>query len=232
MSDCIPKIIHYCWFGSKMPKKVKKNIENWKRILTDYEFVEWNENNFDYKICPFVKEAYDNKKWAFVSDYARLKALVDYGGIYLDTDVDVLKKFDSLLSENKLIMSNESEKSLCTAVILSNKNNQILEKFMNSYIDKKFVIDGKYQMKPNSELILEFIKNENIININYDKESNSECVHILPQTYLCGKNIFNYKTMITDDTYCIHNLDATWYGPIHKFFKKCKIVVRKIINKL
>ena len=227
----IPKIIHYCWFGSKMPKKIKKNIEQWKLKLSDYQFIEWNESNFNYHSCEFVKEAYENKKWAFVSDYVRLKALQDYGGIYLDTDVEILKKFDELLEENKLIMSNESERSLCTAVIISNKNNSLITSFLNSYSNKKFVVDGKYQMKPNSELILEHLKN-NDIDISYDNECKTKYVHILPQTFLCGKNIFNYKLMITENTYCIHHLDASWYGGGHKLLKKCKKIVRFIINKL
>lgn len=231
MDNEIPKIVHYCWFGSKMPKKVKKNIAKWKSILKDYKFIEWNETNFDYNSCDFVKEAYENKKWAFVSDYARLKALNDFGGIYLDTDVDILKPFEDLLKENKLIISNESENSLCTAVIISNKNNEFVQSFLDTYKNKKFIIDGKFQMQPNSELLLEHLKSKEI-NVSYDNEINSENVHILPQTYLCGKNIFNYKLMISKNTYCIHNLDASWYGPFHKFLKKCKIVVRNIINKL
>ena len=86
------KIIHYCWFGGKkIPNSVKKCIKTWKKYLPDYEIKEWNEENFDVNVCPFVKEAYENKKWAMVSDYARIYALYQDGGIYLDTDVKILK---------------------------------------------------------------------------------------------------------------------------------------------
>ena len=81
------KYIHYCWFGgNKLPRKLKKYMKTWKKYLPDYEIVEWNESNFDVNFCEFVKDAYENKKWAFVSDVARLYALYNYGGIYFDTD--------------------------------------------------------------------------------------------------------------------------------------------------
>ena len=94
----IPKIIHYCWFGKKTkPEKIEELILSWKKILPDYQIIEWNENNCDISISPeYVKTAYELKKWAFVSDYFRLKALYEFGGIYLDTDVEIIKKFDDL----------------------------------------------------------------------------------------------------------------------------------------
>ena len=94
----IPKIIHYCWFGrgEKTPSMLKC-IESWKRFCPDYEIKEWNEDNFDVECIPFVKAAYDAKKWAFVSDYARLRIIWEKGGIYLDTDVELLKSLDDLL---------------------------------------------------------------------------------------------------------------------------------------
>ena len=97
----IPKIIHYCWFGGNDKlESVMKCIESWKKYLPDYEIMEWNESNFNIKKAnQYVREAYDNKKWAFVTDYVRLIALYENGGIYFDTDVEVFKSFDSLLSE-------------------------------------------------------------------------------------------------------------------------------------
>ena len=95
----IPKIIHYCWFGGKKkPENVEQYILSWKNKCPDYEIREWNENNFDIKSNCFCKEAYEKKKWAFVSDYARLAILYKYGGIYMDTDVEVIKPFDNLLT--------------------------------------------------------------------------------------------------------------------------------------
>ena len=96
----LPKKIHYCWFGgNELPDLAIKCIESWKKYCPDYEIIEWNETNFDLECCDFVKEAYKAKKWAFVSDYARLKVVYDNGGIYLDTDVELVKSLDILLQE-------------------------------------------------------------------------------------------------------------------------------------
>ena len=90
----IPKVIHYCWFGGgKLDELSQRCLESWKEKLPDYEIKEWNESNFDIKINKFVNEAYEKKYWAFVSDYARLWVVYNYGGIYLDTDVEVLNHF-------------------------------------------------------------------------------------------------------------------------------------------
>lgn len=88
----IPKIVHYCWFGGNpLPEDAIKCIESWKKYLPDYEIKEWNESNFDLDCCQFVKDAYKEKKWAFITDYVRLYAMVNEGGIYMDTDVEVCK---------------------------------------------------------------------------------------------------------------------------------------------
>lgn len=94
----IPKKIHYCWFGrSEKPKLVKKCIESWKKYCPDYEIIEWNEDNFDLNKNEYVKYCYANRKWAYLSDYVRLNVVAEYGGIYFDTDVEVVKSFDDLL---------------------------------------------------------------------------------------------------------------------------------------
>lgn len=96
----IPKVIHYCWFGrNPKPALFQRCIASWKKHCPDYEIIEWNEDNFDLDCCDYVREAYDAKKWAFVTDYARLKIVCDQGGIYLDADVEVIRPFDDLLGD-------------------------------------------------------------------------------------------------------------------------------------
>ena len=96
----IPKVIHYCWFGGKkIPLEFRRYMKSWRKFCPDYEIREWNESNFDVFAHPFTKSAYEAKAWAFVSDYARLKVVYEHGGIYLDTDVELLKSFDELLME-------------------------------------------------------------------------------------------------------------------------------------
>ena len=106
----IPKIIHYCWFGGKeLPESAKKCIDSWKRFFPDYKIKEWNESNFDINYCDYTKEAYEAKKWAFVSDVARFKILYENGGFYFDTDVEVIKSFDDIIS-NGAFMGFENDK--------------------------------------------------------------------------------------------------------------------------
>ena len=97
---CIPKIIHYCWFGhNKLPALYEKCIQSWKKYCPDYEIVCWNEENFDITQNRYAKEAYEAGKWAFVSDYVRLKVLFEHGGIYLDTDVELIRPIDALVAD-------------------------------------------------------------------------------------------------------------------------------------
>ena len=100
----IPKIIHYCWFGGNpLPELAMKCIESWRTYFPDYEIKEWNEDNFDVNIIPYTKEAYENKKYAFVSDYARFWILYNHGGIYFDTDVEVIKKMDDIIEKGSFM---------------------------------------------------------------------------------------------------------------------------------
>ena len=100
----IPKIIHYCWFGgAELPEKDRKCIESWKKFCPDYQIIEWNENNYDVTKNTYMYQAYQAKKWGFVPDYARLDIIYQHGGIYLDTDVELVKNLDSLL-ENDAFM--------------------------------------------------------------------------------------------------------------------------------
>ena len=99
LQKMIPKIIHYCWFGrNPLPESALKCIASWRKFFPDYEIVEWNEDNFDVNTIPYTAQAYAAKKYAFVSDYARLKILYDHGGLYFDTDVEVIKPFDDILA--------------------------------------------------------------------------------------------------------------------------------------
>lgn len=121
----IPKMIHYCWFGGKpLPKDVLDCIKTWEKYCPDYEIKRWDESNFDVNSHPFMKAAYEAKAWAFVSDYARLKVVYDNGGIYLDTDVELLKKPDFLL-ENQCYIGIQQPESLCTTGLGFGAQNQV-----------------------------------------------------------------------------------------------------------
>lgn len=129
----IPKIIHYVWMGGKeKPPKIKRCMKTWKKHLKDYKFIEWNEENFDINSNPFVKKMYDQKKWAFVSDYVRAYAIYNYGGIYLDTDVFVIDKLDSLL-DDKAFVGFEAPSYPFTAVFGAEKEHPLIKDMLDYY---------------------------------------------------------------------------------------------------
>ena len=129
----IPKIIHYVWVGNNpKPKDIKKCMKTWKKHLKDYKIIEWTESNFDISSHPFVKKAYEAKKWAYVSDYIRMYAIYNYGGIYLDTDVLVLENFDKFLN-NKVFVGFERENYPFTAVFGAEKKNKFIKKLLDYY---------------------------------------------------------------------------------------------------
>ena len=134
----IPKIVHYCWFGGKeKPDDVKKCIKSWKQHLSDYRFMEWNEKNFDINNLQYTKEAYHAKKYAFVSDVARIEALYQYGGIYMDTDVEVLKPFNSLL-DAKCLLGMEEKEYVATSFMAFEKGHSLVKEFIDLYKNISF----------------------------------------------------------------------------------------------
>lgn len=135
----IPKIIHYCWFGGKpKPDGVLKCIESWRRCCPDYEIREWNEGNFNVSSLTYTSEAYNSGKWAFVSDVARLHALINHGGIYLDTDVELIRSFDHILDNNAFV-GFEGSRFIATAVMGSVQGNTTMIDFFKLYEDANFV---------------------------------------------------------------------------------------------
>ena len=143
MEQRIPKIIHYCWFGGNpKPELVQKCINSWRVYCPDYEIKEWNEHNFDVCGNVFTKEAYEAKKWAFVSDYVRALALHQYGGIYLDTDMELFQPLDQMLVYS-FFAGFESRDSIGSAIMGSNRDNDILHAYVGYYQNKRFLVDGK-----------------------------------------------------------------------------------------
>ncbi len=146
----IPKIIHYCWFGrGKKSQLILDCMESWKKYLPDYEIIEWNEDNFDIGSNMYVKEAYETKKWAFVSDYVRLYALYKMGGIYLDTDVEVIKSLDAFLN-NSAFFGLESNDSVSAGIIGCVPHHPVIQKIIDSYDGRQFIgSDGSMDLSTN-----------------------------------------------------------------------------------
>ena len=219
----IPKTIHYCWFGGKeKPKNVINYIHSWKEILPDFNLKEWNETNFDYEAIPFTKEAYSVGKYAFVSDVARLKALVDHGGVYFDTDVRVIKRFDDCMNE-PCFMSWENSKTIGTAVIGAEKNNPFISMFLDSYSNKHFLLkDGQVDKTPNTTLIMNEFQSLGLFTPGTLTRFDGMCT-IYPKDYFSVKEIETGKYYLTENSRCIHDFSCSWtswYWRLYMVFKR------------
>lgn len=205
------KKIHYCWFGGKkLPKEAKKCIDTWKRRLPDYEIIEWNESNFDINLCPFVKEAYENKKWAFVSDYVRIYALYKEGGIYFDTDMKVIKDVSDIVNKD-VFLGYEDSGYIGTAVIgVKEKNNKYIKEILDYYnkLEHFYVQSISSYANP---IIISKILNQYDYKINdkgiriYDNN-----IYIYPREYFYPLS-YNYAEKIyTENTCMVHLFSGTW----------------------
>ena len=159
----IPKTIHYCWFGrNPKPKLAEKCIKSWKKYCPDYEIIEWNEDNYDISKNSYMKEAYEAKKWGFVPDYARLDIIYSHGGIYLDTDVEIIKPLDHLLNNKAFAGLEPQEDATYVALGLgfgAEKGNPLIRKLMDSYEECHFLKeDGNLNLTPAPVLNSETLK--------------------------------------------------------------------------
>lgn len=204
----IPKVIHYCWFGEgELTPLLKKCINSWKKYCPDYEIIEWNESNFDVNSNSWTKEAYKQKKFAFVSDYVRLFVLYKYGGVYLDTDIEIIKGIDNLLTHDAFT-GFESGQYIQTGIIGSTPNNSIIKKFLNYYNKRHFVNeDGSIEDVPNVRIFTEILKDYGLTVINKFQSLNE--ITIYPQTYFCPIDP-NGNRDFSKNTYCIHHFTSTW----------------------
>lgn len=228
----IPKIIHYCWFGGNpLPKNLKKYIDGWKEKLPDYEIVEWNEKNFDIdNSIPYIKEAYAAKKFAFVSDYVRLWALKEYGGVYLDTDVEIVKPFDKLLENASLVTGFESKKLLITAFIACEKGESHISEFVESYSERKFKLnDGQYDLTPINDRFTDLLTKYGLC-LDNTRQTLANGIEIYTQDVFCGNDIENSHLKVTDDTVTIHHFQMSWMELNWRTRFKYKVVVRTLIK--
>lgn len=209
----IPRIIHACWFGKNdMPQSARECIATWEKYNPDYQFILWNEDNFDIMSNQYVREAYQCKKYAFVTDYVRLKALYDYGGIYMDTDVEVKRPLDDLLSY-PAFSGFESEKYIPTGTMGSEPKNKWVKALLDDYEDRHFVLPtGEMDLTTNVERITAITQGLYPIKLNNTYQEYADMV-LLPFDYLCAKNCADGKIKETKNTYTIHHFAGSWLPP-------------------
>lgn len=205
------KVIHYCWFGGKsLPKMAKKCIKSWKKYLPDFEIKQWDESNFDVNICPFVKEAYEKKKWAFVSDYARVYALYKEGGIYFDTDMEIKKNINFLLDKD-IFMGKEDSGYFATAVIgVKDKENKHIKEILDFYNKFEHFDENRVYEYANPIIITNIFKKYDMKVIDNNIELYDNCIYIYPRDYFCPLS-YNYQdNQFTENTCMVHYFNGTW----------------------
>lgn len=197
----VPKIIHFCWFsGEKKPRLIRRCIKSWRKILPDYEIKCWDANSFDFDSVPYVKQAYARKKWAFVADYVRLYALYTEGGIYLDSDVEVYKRFDEFLKYSFFagtdIRNPEIKHFGVEAAIMgSEKGHPYLRECLDYYNQLQFVkADGSLNMKVMPDIISPILEKYGYRPLD-ETQYFSDNMVVFSSTYFANSNASNYKNI-------------------------------------
>ena len=227
----IPKKIHYCWFGGKPLNRLgEKCLASWKKYFPDYEIIEWNETNFDINCCQYVKEAYEAKKWAFVSDYARFKILYEQGGVYFDTDVEVIKPFNDILEkgnfmgcENKVSAVNPGL-GLAVAPGLGLIKEKLEDYEKDSFINP----DGSLDLTTIVTRTTNILKRHGLQNGN--EIQTVAGINIYPVEYFCPFDMSSGKLIITKNTHSIHCYAGSWETKENKFRGKVYRLIHRIFG--
>lgn len=221
----IPKVIHLCWLsGDPYPQKIQKCLDSWKKILPDYEIMLWDTNRFDLKSCPWVEQAFNARKYAFAADYIRMYALYNYGGIYLDSDVEVLKSFDEFL-DLPYFVGAENAGTIEAAIIGAEKGCDWIKACLDYYEGRLFIKkDGQPDIRMLPEIVNETIQKlkpicnlpsgtaiEELKKVDMQKE-----VYVLPAEYFSPKVFDSRQVILTPQTYAIHHYQNSWFS--HKAF--------------
>lgn len=229
----IPKTIHYCWFGRKpLPEDALKCISSWEKYFPDYTIKRWDESNFDLDSCTYAREAYDSKKWAFVSDYARFKILFENGGVYFDTDVEVIKSFDDIIACGPFMGCEKNSRFKKILVnpglgLAAPKDSKLVEQILQEYYRAHFINeDGTYNEQTVVTRVSSILEEygfsgsgsvENIAGFN-----------IYPSDYFCPIDVATDEMKLTKNTRSIHHYNASWVDKNTR--KKWKIYKR--LNRL
>ena len=216
------KYIHYCWFGkAKLPKLAKKCIKSWKKYLPDYQIIEWNESNFDVNLTKFSKGAYEEKKWAFVSDVARIYALKKMGGIYFDTDMMITKEIDSEMLESNFFVGWESDINVAVGVLGAKKGNEIINKLYKIYEEEEFDSADLFRVAI-PRLLTDLLREEYDMKNEWDKNQIlKEDTHIYARDYFYPMSSdTSLEDMFTDRTCMIHYYSGSWLPRDHQLQMK------------
>lgn len=227
----IPKKIHYCWFGGN-PKSelINKCIDSWKKYAPDFEIIEWNEDNFDIHKYKYAEQAYEIKKYAFVSDVARFDVLMNEGGIYLDTDVELLKPIDEFI-KNEMFMGYDQKGLVASGLIMGSiKQHPILEKILEYYSANEFLLSNG---RPNTTTVVTIVS-DILTNLGFalDGEyANINGVVVYPFEYFDPFDYENNVMRISSNTHSIHHYAASWKSKKDMRIYKIGMAIKRIVGK-
>ncbi len=229
----IPKIIHYCWFGrGEKPALAEKCIASWRKFLPDYEIKEWNEDNFELDAWVYAREAYDNRKYAFVTDVVRLYALYTEGGIYMDTDVEVLKPLDAFLHHHAF-SGFENDTSVPTGIMASERGGVWAKENLEYYKGRHFLsAEGEMDLRTNVYTITQYMLRHGFVSQNSYQDFPG-LITIYPKDYFCPLSVFDRKLHLTENTVTIHHFMGSWKieTKAQRFFRCVKEFVIRFLPK-
>ena len=216
----IPKIIHYCWLSNDpVPEKLQKCMNSWKEKLQGYEFILWNFERFDINSSLWVKQAFEAKKYASAADFIRLYAVYNYGGIYLDMDIEVIKPFDDLLDSEYMIAYEDNESKYIEAGCFGAiKGTQYIKSCLEYFKDREF----------NEETIVNGYTLPKIMKEVYSKDSID--ISFYSQDYFTAKSFITGKIIITENTHSIHHFDGSWLSEKDRFYNKIRLQIFSIFG--
>ena len=231
----IPKIIHFCWLsGESYPEKIQKCINSWKKYLPDWEIMLWNTKRFDVNSTLWTKQAFETKKYAFVADYVRFYALYNYGGVYLDSDVEVLRSFNDLL-EYDCFIGYEYSGMPEAAVVGCIPKMKWTKEALSFYERNSFIKSDGYENRVVAPVVFKCAYEScyNIKLLNTNKIVKHDNNIIFPDEYFSPKNGYSRKIKASKKTYAIHHFSAAWKkqtvkNKANKIFHLC---VMRILGK-
>jgi len=221
----IPKIIHYCWFGGKPLSALgKKCLASWQKYLPDYQIIRWDESDFDVNSIPYMEQAYRVKKYAFVSDYFRYKVLFEEGGIYLDTDVEVLRNLDVFLHHESFTGFEDNQIVAPGLILGSVKRNPLMKDMMKIYEQSNFINpDNTFNLKTGPQNLTEILLGRGLVpKDEYQKISG---MSIYPKEYFCPKSWITKEMNTTSNTFTIHHYEGSWISNFQKFKRYIKRLI-------